>query len=45
MLSGAVTESQLTANLAALTVGPLPALGVAEAPAAYWATRAARPWQ
>ena len=45
VLSGAVTESQLTANLAALTVGPLPALGVAEEPAAYWATRAARPWQ
>jgi hypothetical protein len=45
VLSGAVTEGQLAANLAALTVGPLPELGLAEEPAAYWATRAARPWQ
>ena len=32
-------------NLAALTVGPLPPLGLAEAPAAYWQERAARPWR
>ena len=34
VLSGAVTEGQLAANLAALTVGPLPALDLAEEPAA-----------
>lgn len=45
VLSGSVTPAQLAANLAALTVGPLPELGLAEEPAAYWATRAARPWQ
>lgn len=44
VLSGAVTRPQLAANLAALTVGDLPALNLAEAPGAYWAARAARPW-
>jgi aryl-alcohol dehydrogenase-like predicted oxidoreductase len=44
VLSGAVTSTQLEANLAALTVGELPALRLAEPPAAYWAARAARPW-
>jgi aryl-alcohol dehydrogenase-like predicted oxidoreductase len=44
VLSGAVTRTQLDQNLAALAVGQLPALGVAEAPDAYWAERAARPW-
>src|ERR1700734_2054705 len=44
VLSGAVTQAQLAQNLAALTVGPLPELGLAEAPAAYWEERAARPW-
>ena len=44
-LSGAVTSAQLDENLAALTVGPLPALGLAEAPEAYWAQRTARPWR
>ena len=44
VLSGAVTRAQLAQNLAALTVGPLPELGLAEAPAAYWEERAARPW-
>jgi len=45
VLSGAVTPEQLADNLAALKVGPLPDLDLAEAPAAYWAERAARPWQ
>jgi aryl-alcohol dehydrogenase-like predicted oxidoreductase len=45
VLSGAVTPGQLTANLRALTVGDLPDLELAEEPAAYWATRSARPWQ
>jgi aryl-alcohol dehydrogenase-like predicted oxidoreductase len=45
VLSGAVTVAQLGQNLAALTVGPLPELGLAEAPGAYWAARAARPWR
>jgi aryl-alcohol dehydrogenase-like predicted oxidoreductase len=45
VLSGAVTQAQLAQNLAALTVGPLPPLGLAEAPAAYWQQRAARPWR
>jgi aryl-alcohol dehydrogenase-like predicted oxidoreductase len=45
VLSGAVTEPQLRANLAALTVGPLPTLDLAESPAAYWSARAARPWR
>jgi aryl-alcohol dehydrogenase-like predicted oxidoreductase len=44
VLSGAVTRAQLDANLAALTVGQLPALDLAESPRAYWAARAARPW-
>jgi aryl-alcohol dehydrogenase-like predicted oxidoreductase len=44
VLSGAVTRAQLDENLAALTVGQLPALSLAEAPDAYWAQRAARPW-
>ena len=44
VLSGAVTRAQLDDNLAALAVGQLPALGLAEAPDAYWAERAARPW-
>ena len=44
VLSGAVTRAQLDENLAALTVGQLPALSLAEAPDAYWAERAARPW-
>jgi hypothetical protein len=44
VLSGAVTSTQLTENLAALTVGPLPELSLAETPATYWAERAARPW-
>jgi aryl-alcohol dehydrogenase-like predicted oxidoreductase len=45
VLSGAVTRVQLDENLAALTVGEIPALGLAEAPAAYWAERASRPWR
>jgi aryl-alcohol dehydrogenase-like predicted oxidoreductase len=45
VLSGAVTRPQLDANLAALRVSGLPALSLAESPAAYWAARAARPWQ
>ena len=44
VLSGAVTRAQLDQNLAALTVGQVPALSLAEAPDAYWAERAARPW-
>jgi aryl-alcohol dehydrogenase-like predicted oxidoreductase len=44
VLSGAVTRAQLAENLAALDVGELPALGLAEAPADYWQERAARPW-
>jgi aryl-alcohol dehydrogenase-like predicted oxidoreductase len=44
VLSGAVTRAQLAENLAALTVGQLPELSLAEAPDAYWAERAARPW-
>ena len=44
VLSGAVTRAQLEENLAALTVGQLPELSPAEAPDAYWAKRAARPW-
>jgi aryl-alcohol dehydrogenase-like predicted oxidoreductase len=45
VLSGAVTPAQLGQNLAAVTVGPLPGLGLAEAPGAYWAARSARPWR
>jgi len=44
VLSGAVTEPQLMANLAALTVGRLPGLDLAEPPGAYWTARSARPW-
>ena len=44
VLSGAVTRTQLDENLAALTVGQLPALSLAESPDTYWAERAARPW-
>jgi aryl-alcohol dehydrogenase-like predicted oxidoreductase len=44
VLSGAVTRAQLDENLAALTVGQVPALSLAETPGAYWAERAARPW-
>ena len=44
VLSGAVTRAQLDENLAALTVGQVPPLSLAEAPGAYWAERAARPW-
>jgi aryl-alcohol dehydrogenase-like predicted oxidoreductase len=44
VLSGAVTRAHLDENLAALTVGELPPLSLAEAPDAYWAQRAARPW-
>lgn len=44
VLSGAVTTAQLAQNLAALAVGPLPELSLAEAPGSYWAQRAARPW-
>ncbi len=44
VLSGAVTEQQLQENLAALAVGDLPPLDLAEPPGTYWATRAARQW-
>ena len=44
VLSGAVTRARLDENLAALTVGLLPALSLAETPDGYWAQRAARPW-
>jgi aryl-alcohol dehydrogenase-like predicted oxidoreductase len=45
VLSGAVTRAQLAANLTSLTVGRLPALDLAEDPAAYWAARSARAWR
>jgi aryl-alcohol dehydrogenase-like predicted oxidoreductase len=45
VLSGAVTRVQLDENLAALTAREIPALSLAEAPDAYWAERAARPWR
>lgn len=45
VLSGAVTAAQLDANVAALDVGEVPTLNLAEPPAAYWAERAARPWR
>jgi len=51
VLSGAVTARQLRSNLAALAVSrdPGPDLdlgrGLAEPSGAYWAARAARPWQ
>jgi aryl-alcohol dehydrogenase-like predicted oxidoreductase len=48
VLSGAVTQAQLTSNLAALAVavpaGLAEELGLAEPPDAYWAARSARPW-
>jgi aryl-alcohol dehydrogenase-like predicted oxidoreductase len=44
VLSGAVTPVQLDENLAALTIGQLPELSLAESPDAYWTERAARPW-
>jgi hypothetical protein len=44
VLSGAVTPRQLQANRAALAVGDLPDLDLAEQAGAYWASRAARPW-
>jgi aryl-alcohol dehydrogenase-like predicted oxidoreductase len=44
VLSGAVTRQQLEANLAALAVGDVPPLDLAEPSGAYWAARAARPW-
>jgi aryl-alcohol dehydrogenase-like predicted oxidoreductase len=45
VLSGAVTRQELDENLAALTVGELPALDLAESPDSYWAARSARPWR
>jgi aryl-alcohol dehydrogenase-like predicted oxidoreductase len=45
VLSGAVTPGQLQTNLTALAVGDVPELDLAEPPSAYWASRAARPWQ
>jgi aryl-alcohol dehydrogenase-like predicted oxidoreductase len=49
VLSGAVTPPQLRSNLAALAVSGRPDLdldlGLSEPPDAYWAARAARPWQ
>jgi aryl-alcohol dehydrogenase-like predicted oxidoreductase len=45
VLSGAVTAQQVQENVAALTVGDVPPLDLAEPPAAYWAERAARPWR
>jgi aryl-alcohol dehydrogenase-like predicted oxidoreductase len=45
VLSGAVSRPQLAANLAALRVGGLPELPVAEPPRDYWAARSARPWR
>jgi len=44
VLSGAVTEAELQANLAARTVADLPPLDLAEPSAAYWSERAAHPW-
>ena len=44
VLSGAVTARSWDENLAALTVGLLPALSLAETPGGCWAQRAARPW-
>jgi aryl-alcohol dehydrogenase-like predicted oxidoreductase len=45
VLSGAVTPGQLDTNLTALDVTGLPPLDLAEPSGAYWASRAARPWQ
>jgi aryl-alcohol dehydrogenase-like predicted oxidoreductase len=44
VLSGPVTPAHLAANLAALTVGPVTDLGLAETPAVYWTDNVARPW-
>jgi aryl-alcohol dehydrogenase-like predicted oxidoreductase len=44
VLSGAVTPGQVRENLAALTVGDLPPLDIAEPPDEYWNQRAALPW-
>ena len=44
LVSHSARLAEGAADLAALTVGPLPALSLAEAPDAYWAQRAARPW-
>ena len=44
VLSGAVTPGQVRENLAALTVGDLPPLDIAEPPERYWNERAGRPW-
>ena len=44
VLSGAVTPDQLRSNLAALDIGPLPELDLAEPPEDYWQARSARPW-
>jgi aryl-alcohol dehydrogenase-like predicted oxidoreductase len=49
VLSGVVTPAQLAGNLAALAVpgevvARVTALGLAEPPPDYWATRSARPW-
>jgi aryl-alcohol dehydrogenase-like predicted oxidoreductase len=43
-LSGAVTPVELRDNLAALTVGELPELDLAEPPDDYWTARSRRPW-
>ena len=45
VLSGAVTEHQLRANLTALDVGDPPDIDIAEPPGAYWSARSARPWR
>jgi aryl-alcohol dehydrogenase-like predicted oxidoreductase len=45
VLSGAVTPAQLDSNLRALSLGPVPDLGLAEPPEDYWAARSARPWR
>jgi aryl-alcohol dehydrogenase-like predicted oxidoreductase len=45
VLSGAVSGQQLQANLAALALGDIPPLRLAEPPVTYWAARAARPWR
>jgi aryl-alcohol dehydrogenase-like predicted oxidoreductase len=44
VLSGAVTPEQIRENIAALTVGDLPPLDIAEPPEEYWGRRGARPW-
>ncbi|HEX6454808.1 MAG TPA: aldo/keto reductase [Trebonia sp.] len=44
VLSGAVTPGQVRDNLAALTVGDLPPLDIAEPPDEYWNQRSALPW-